>query len=52
MWDELSLEFKILLVASEIVITILVFIVLFKAFNRFKKDENKQKDDIEKWKDN
>lgn len=51
MWDQLSSEFKILLFASEIVITILVFYVMIKAFMRFKKDETKQKDEIDKWKD-
>ena len=52
MWDQLSTEFKILLFASEIIITILVFIVMIKAFKKFKKNEGKQQDEVDRWKDN
>ena len=49
MWEEASNEFKILLIASEIVITLIVFFVLFKVFSKFKKDDDSHKESMKDW---
>ncbi len=50
MWEELSTEFKVLLVASEILVSLLAVWGLYKFFNKFKENEAKHKEKMKEWK--
>lgn len=50
MWEDLSIEFKVLLIASEILVSLLAIWGVFKFFKKFKSDEEKHNAEIREWK--